>query len=152
MSADAAAEHLRQFAVKKQQDADEEDARADDLVFAQRFFEDGNPGEEQDEWRQLRQHLRGGGGKIQKRAAEQPKVADQPQDADEDEPAVAFLQKGVRMRQAVFGAQEQAKDERGGGEAAGDDGARRDDGQDLLQDERQRRPHKDGDEGKQRSF
>ena len=62
------------------------------------------------------------------------------------------MQEQARVGQAFAGAQEQAEDEGGRGEAAGDDGARRDDGQDLLQDERQRRPHKDGDEGKQRSF
>ena len=145
-----AGKYLRQLAVEKEEDAEHEDGRADNLVFAQRFFEDDDTGEQQDEGRDLRQHLRGGGGKIEERGAEQPEVADQAEDADEDEPAV--LQEQARVGQAFAGAQEQAEDEGGSGEAAGDDGARRDDGQDLLQDERQRCPHEDGDEGKQRSF
>ena len=70
----------------------------------------------------MRQHLRGGGGKIEERGAEQPEVADQAEDADEDEPAV--LQEQARVGQAFAGAQEQAEDEGGSGEAAGDDGAR----------------------------
>ena len=52
------------------------------------------PGEQQDEGRDLRQHLRGGGGKIEERGAEQPEVADQAEDADEDEPAVCRSRRG----------------------------------------------------------
>ena len=146
----ATGKDLRQFAVEKEQDAEHEDDRADNLVFAQRFFQDDDAREQQNEGRNLRQHLRGGGGEVEERGAEQPEVADQAEDADENQPAV--LQEHARVGQTLARAQKEAEDEGGGGETAGDDSARRDDRQDLLQDERQRCPHQDGDEGEEQSF